>query len=33
VFTRFWLGGPKGRDHWDGLGPGDSMTLRLTLGR
>jgi hypothetical protein len=20
VFTGFWLGGPKGRDHWEDLG-------------
>jgi hypothetical protein len=26
VFTRFWLGGPKVRDHWEDLGVG-------TLGR
>jgi hypothetical protein len=22
VFTGFWLGGPKGRDHWEDLGVG-----------
>jgi hypothetical protein len=22
VFTGFWLGGPKGRDHWKELGVG-----------
>jgi hypothetical protein len=33
VFTGFWLGGPKGRDHWEDLGAGEMMTLRWTLGR
>jgi hypothetical protein len=33
VFTRFWLGGPKARDHWEDLGIGGSITLRWTLGR
>jgi hypothetical protein len=33
VFTGFWLGGPKGRDHWEDLGIGRRITLRLTLGR
>jgi hypothetical protein len=32
VFTGFWLGGPKGRDHWENLGVGGSITLRWTLG-
>jgi hypothetical protein len=27
VFTRFWLGGPKVRDHWEGLGIGGGITL------
>jgi hypothetical protein len=22
LFTGFWLGGPKVRDHWEGLGVG-----------
>jgi hypothetical protein len=33
VFTRFWLGGPKGRDRWEDLGIGRRITLRWTLGR
>jgi hypothetical protein len=33
VFTRFWLGGPKGRDHWEDLGIWRRITLRWTLGR
>jgi hypothetical protein len=33
VFTGFWLGGPKVRDHWEDLGIGGRITLRLTLGR
>jgi hypothetical protein len=34
VFTGFWLGGPKGRDHWKDLGEGGRrITLRWTLGR
>jgi hypothetical protein len=33
VFTGFWLGGPKGRDHWEDLGVGGRITLRCTLGR
>jgi hypothetical protein len=31
--TGFWLGGPKGRDHWEDLGVGGRITLRWTLGR
>jgi hypothetical protein len=27
VFTGFWLGGPKGRNHWEDLGVGGRMTL------
>jgi hypothetical protein len=27
VFTGFWFGGPKGRDHWEDLGAGE-MDLR-----
>jgi hypothetical protein len=26
VFTRFWLEGPKVRDHWEDLGVGGRMT-------
>jgi hypothetical protein len=33
VFTGFWLGGPKGRDHWEDLGVDGRITLRWTLGR
>jgi hypothetical protein len=33
VFTGFWLGGPKVRDHWVDLGVGGSITLSWTLGR
>jgi hypothetical protein len=28
VFTGFWLGGPKVRDHWGDLGVGGRITLR-----
>jgi hypothetical protein len=27
VFTGFWLGGPKVRDHWVDLGVGGRITL------
>jgi hypothetical protein len=33
VFTGFWLGGQKVRDHWEDLGVGGRITLRWTLGR
>jgi hypothetical protein len=33
VFTGFWLGGPKVRDHWEDLSVGGRITLRWTLGR
>jgi hypothetical protein len=33
VFTGFWLGGPKVRDHWKDLGVGERITLRRTSGR
>jgi hypothetical protein len=33
VFTVFWFGGPKARDHWENLGVGGRITLRWTLGR
>jgi len=33
VFTGFWFGGPKGRDHWEDLGIGGRITLTWTLGR
>jgi hypothetical protein len=33
LFTGFWFGGPKGRDHWEDLGVGVRITLRWTLGR
>jgi hypothetical protein len=32
VLTGFWLGGPKGRDHWEDLGISEKITLRWTLG-
>jgi hypothetical protein len=30
VFTGFWLGGPKVRDHWKDLSVGGRITLRWT---
>jgi hypothetical protein len=33
VFTRFWSGGPKARNHWEDLGVGGRTTLSWTLGR
>jgi hypothetical protein len=33
VFTGFWLGGSKVRDHWEDLGIGGRITLSWTLGR
>jgi len=33
VFPGFWLGGLKGRDHWEDLSIGGRITLRWTLGR
>jgi hypothetical protein len=32
LFTGFWLGGPKARDHWEDIGVGGGITLRWTLG-
>jgi hypothetical protein len=32
VFTGFWLGGLKVRDHWEDLGVGERITLSWTLG-
>jgi hypothetical protein len=32
VFTRFWLGGPKVRDHWEDQGVGGRIILRWALG-
>jgi hypothetical protein len=32
VFTGFWLGGPKVRNHWEDLGVSGRITLRWTLG-
>jgi hypothetical protein len=32
VFTGFWLGSPKVRDHWEDLGAGGRITLSWTLG-
>jgi hypothetical protein len=31
MFTGFWLGGLKGREHWEGVGIGGRITLRLIL--
>jgi hypothetical protein len=28
MLTGFWLGGPKGRNHWEDLGVDDRITLR-----
>jgi hypothetical protein len=33
VFTGFWSGGPKARDHWGDQGVGGRIMLRWTLGR
>jgi hypothetical protein len=33
VFTGFWLGDPKRRDHWEDLGVGGRITLRWTSGK
>jgi hypothetical protein len=33
VFTGFWLGGPKARNHWEDLGVGGRIISRWTLGR
>jgi hypothetical protein len=33
VFTGFWLGSLKGRDHWEDLGICGRITLRWTIGR
>jgi hypothetical protein len=33
VFTGFWLGSPKVRDHWKDLGIGGKITVIWTLGR
>jgi hypothetical protein len=33
VFTGFWLGVPKGEDHWEDLGVGERLILRWTLER
>jgi hypothetical protein len=33
VFTGFWSGCPKARDHWEDLGVGGRITLRWTLRR
>jgi hypothetical protein len=31
VFTGFWLGGPKIRDHWEDLGRGGTNNIKLDL--
>jgi hypothetical protein len=33
VFTGFWFGGPKIRDHWEEPDVGGRITIRWTLGR
>jgi hypothetical protein len=33
VFTGFWLGSPKVRDHWEDIGVGGRITLIWTLER
>jgi hypothetical protein len=33
VFAGFWLGGPKGKNHWEDLGIGGRIALRWTLRR
>jgi hypothetical protein len=33
MFTGFWLGGLKGRDHWEDLGIGGRITFSWTLER
>jgi hypothetical protein len=32
VFTGFWLGSPKIRDHWEDVGVSGRIILRWTLG-
>jgi hypothetical protein len=32
VFTGFWFGDPKVKDHWEDLGVGGRIILRRTLG-
>jgi hypothetical protein len=31
VFTGFWLGGPKARDHWEDLGVGGEDNIKIDL--
>jgi hypothetical protein len=33
VFTGFWFGSPKARDHWENLGVFGRITLSWTLER
>jgi hypothetical protein len=33
VFTGFWLGSRKARDHWEDLGVGGRIIIKCTLGR
>jgi hypothetical protein len=33
VHTTFWLGSPKGGDHWKDLGVDGRITLRWILGK
>jgi hypothetical protein len=31
MFTGFWLGGLKGRDHWEDLGLGGVINIKLDV--
>jgi hypothetical protein len=33
MFTGFWLGCPKARDHWEDLGEGVVIILKWNFGR
>jgi hypothetical protein len=33
VFTGFWLGSPKARDHWEDIGVGGRISISWILGR
>jgi hypothetical protein len=32
VFSGFWLGGPRARDHWEDLGVGWEDNIKMDLG-